>query len=131
MAESEIVISGEIKFTQSAPKSPLPKPSILLVQLQDCRRADGESTDIAQVEVDVHEVYVEGQPLKFSLKVPNFVYDMEYQMSAVLNIGWTPDKSKEEWIRNGDYFNDTSHPLEITDQNGAAINFDIEVVPCT
>ena len=52
-------------------------------------------------------------------------------MSAVLNIGWTPDKSKEEWIRNGDYFNDTSHPLEITDQNGTAINFDIEVVPCT
>ena len=80
MAESEIVISGEIKFTQSAPKSPLPKPSVLLVQLQDCRRADGASTDIAQVEMDAHEVYVEGQPLTFSLKVPGFVYDMEYQV---------------------------------------------------
>ena len=52
-------------------------------------------------------------------------------MSAVLNIGWIPDKSQEEWIRTGDYLNDTSHHLCIDDSNGAEIHFDIEVVQCT
>lgn len=32
-------------------------------------------------------------------------------MSAVLNMGWVP--SGDNWIRQGDYHNDTNHSLEI------------------
>ena len=34
-------------------------------------------------------------------------------MSAVLNVGWQP--SGDEWIRRGDYLNDTTHELSILD----------------
>ena len=81
MASREVVVSGEIKFAQDPPKSPLEKPSLLVVQLQDCRRADASSINIAHVEVDAHQFYVQGQPLVYSLKVPNFSWGMDYEVS--------------------------------------------------
>lgn len=52
-------------------------------------------------------------------------------MSAVLNVGWVPDKGKDEWIRRGDYLNDTTHRLCVSDQQMKKINFDIQVVHYT
>ena len=82
MASSDVVVSGEIKFAQDPPKGPLEKPSLLVVKLQDCRRAGASAINIAHVEVDAHQVYVEGQPLMYSMKVPNFAWGMDYQVSS-------------------------------------------------
>ena len=81
MERGEVTIVGEIKFANDPPKGPLPKPSQLSVKLQDCMRADAAAIDIGQVDVDGHLEYSEGQPLKYSLKVANFLFGMDYSVS--------------------------------------------------
>ena len=46
--------------------------------------------------------------LKSFLHVP---IHFQFQLSAVLNIGW--QASGDEWVRQGDYLNDTQHPVSI------------------
>ncbi len=38
-----------------------------------------------------------------------------YTLSGTISVGWQPDhKNKNsEWLRKGDYLNDTSHPIEL------------------
>ena len=52
-------------------------------------------------------------------------------MSAVLNVGWRRDPSKDEWIRRGDYLNDTHHPLLLSDSEVTELQCDIEVIHYT
>ena len=49
-------------------------------------------------------------------------------MSAVLNVGWKP--SGDEWIRKGDWLNDTHHSVDISPQI-KEYNCDITVVKYT
>ena len=83
-------ISGEIVFAGNAPKSPLAEPSILVVQLEDCRKVGAPSIDIGKVEIDAHEVYVKGKPLTYCLNVPTFVVGTEYQVSKDPISMWFP-----------------------------------------
>ncbi len=68
---NELTISGTVIFTNDEPESPLPNPSILKVKLEDCRLADADSIGVAEVTIDAHEVYVKGQPLKYTMKIQN------------------------------------------------------------
>ena len=52
-------------------------------------------------------------------------------MAAVLNVGWIPDIAKQEWIRKGDYLNDTHHHLMIADSSQSEVKQDIKVIHYT
>lgn len=84
MGGEDVIISGHIKFANDPPKDPLPKPSLLVVKLQDCRRADCSAIDIGEVEVDAHSMYGDGGSLGYSMRVKNFIYDMDYKVSLCL-----------------------------------------------
>ena len=79
-----MIISGEIVFTNDPPKGRLPKPSRLIVKLEDCRLADASSIEICSVTIDAHTNYEEGKPLGFKMTVPNFVIGMQYEVRRLL-----------------------------------------------
>ena len=85
MAGQGIAVTGEIKFDQTPPKSPLPKPSVLIVKLQDCRRAGAAAIDVGSVEVDAHLTYHEGQPLVYTMKVPSLSM-IDYSVSMIYDL---------------------------------------------
>ena len=80
----EATIYGEIKFEGDAPESPLPNPSILTVKLVDAMRMDIAATNISEVEIDAHPIYVKGEPLKYSMRVKNLKLCPEYSVSKLL-----------------------------------------------
>ena len=56
-----------------------------------------------------------GTPLKYSITVarPDKQGAMMYGLGAMLNVGWKATPGGDEWVRQGDYLNDTMHNVEI------------------
>ena len=79
-----MIAYGKIVFTNDPPKGSLPKPSQLVVKLEDCRRADAAAITISQVTIDAHTNYEEGKPLAFRMTVPNFIIGMDYGVRRLL-----------------------------------------------
>ncbi len=77
----DIRISGSIQFKSDAPPSPLPNPSILTVKLEDCRLCGAPAIRLGEVQIEAHEVYVENQPLKFSIPIKEIGCCPEYSVS--------------------------------------------------
>ena len=44
-----------------------------------------------------------------------FLIFLQTEISAVLTVGWRPERGSDEWIREGDYRSNTHHPAHIKD----------------
>ena len=108
-----IKIRGNISFIGKAPKR-FPRNSRLIVEFKEDLRSDGPSILLAKTAVDLSS-YRRGKTLSYmiSCKMPKFAHE-SYSVSAVLNVGWKPRRNKNEWIRRGDYFTDSSFDVHIT-----------------
>ena len=122
----QLTVRGKITFKGGAPDK-LPDGSRLQVQFQDVSLADAPSTTLGTFTLDIKD-YTPGVPLKYSITTekPRPV-SVIYSVSAVINVGWAAQEGGNEWIRQGDYLNDTTHPVDITDGQNE-YEKDIEVV---
>ena len=76
--------------------------------------------------VDVTNVYKKGEPLMYSIKCPKpSPIHFDYSVSTALKVEWKGDG--HSWIREGDYFNDTSHHVKI-EEGKNVYKKDIEVI---
>ena len=122
----QITISGKLTFKGDPPTN-LPDTSHLKVQFQDTSRACAPSITLGTFKQDIKD-YKAGTPLTYSITVEKpKPARMWYSVSAVLNVGWVPQEGGDDWLRNGDYLNDTSHNVDI-EEGINEYHKDIEVI---
>lgn len=104
--EGNVVLPDEI--------TELNKGSWLKIELADARKADAPSKTLAKNVMDDKQIkYVKGQPIPYSLDLKGELDEQaEYSLSAVLNVGWSPEAGGE-WIRKGDLLTDTNFPVKL------------------
>ena len=114
-AQNTVTIEGKITFKGGQPET-LSKPSRLIVKFQDTSLMDAPSVDLGKhvIDVDVNN-YDKNTPLKFSITVPRPTNGVVFSLAAVLNHGWIASEGGDEWLRQGDYLNDTMHDVDIQD----------------
>ena len=119
-------IIGELKFRSVPVPDFLPENSHLRVDFADVTFMDAPSVKLGESLVDVTNIYKKEKPLMYSVTClkPASIQG-RYSVSAVLNMGWKANGN--EWIRRGDYFNDTTQPVELEDGKDF-YKVDIEVV---
>ena len=106
-----IEITGEVKFGGNSAPELIPEGSHLIVKFEDVSLMDAPSVKLGETEVDLTN-YTKGEALMYSIKCPMpSPIAPDYNVSAVLNIGWTRDA--DSWIRKGDYLTDTIHPVQL------------------
>ena len=126
MASESCTLSGKITFRGEAPET-LKEPCQLKVTFADVSLACAPSKQIAQVISKV-EKYDKNTALTYSLQFTRPTDPMCFNtaVSAVLNVGWIPDPNGQEWLRCGDWLNDTRHSVELKDGQ-KDYNLDVEV----
>ena len=89
--------------------------SWLKIELIDARKQDASSTTLAKKVMKRQEIkFVKGQPIPYSLDLEGEIDEQaEYSLSAVLNIGWSPQEGGSEWVRKGDLLTDTNFPVKL------------------
>jgi len=126
-----------------------PEGSFLHVTCDDVSMMDAPSTNLGKVVIDVSnksskdeicytlEANVPAPPavpappvegddgLVQIIQVQESCGGRRISMSATINVGWERDPNGQEWIRKGDYLNDTTHHLEAKD---GEYNTDINVI---
>ncbi|XP_074645202.1 uncharacterized protein LOC141901685 [Tubulanus polymorphus] len=104
-----VKISGQIKFAGGEPES-FPSGSFMTVKCEDTSLMDVAAVLLKHCTIDVSD-YKKGKPLTYEMQVdPPADPRPEITMSCVINVGWKAQG--HEWIRRGDYLNDTSHPIQ-------------------
>ncbi|XP_057300509.1 uncharacterized protein LOC130633073 [Hydractinia symbiolongicarpus] len=119
-----LTVKGKIVFSGGAPES-IPNNSTLTVKFQDTNRMDAPAINLGTCVKSI-QGYKKGTDLSFEIvnaKKPDF--GMDGSISAVLNIGWVP--SGDEWVRQGDYLNDTHHTVRMEDYK-TVYNCQVEVI---
>ncbi len=128
MASETCTLSGKIIFRGEAPDT-LPEPSQLKVTFADVSLACAPSKKIAEVITKV-EKYDKNTPLKYSLTFTKPKPEdrcVATAVSAVLNVGWIPDPNGQDWLRRGDWLNDTRHSVDGLMLDQKDYNVDVEV----
>lgn len=97
------------------------------MKVQDNRIADGPSIDISKRVFKYQDLKLHDGALSYNLTFtkPTEESNVEYTVSAVLNMGWCSD-DKNEWIRGGDYLTTTSFGIDVSDKKDL-YKADIEV----
>ncbi|EDO33169.1 predicted protein [Nematostella vectensis] len=112
---SELInIKGKITLPKSNMLTTVPTNSQLRVDFEDTSIADASTVKICHTIVGLSS-YKKSVPIEYSIecerpKHPHF----SYSVSAVFNIGWSPVKGNNEWLRKGDYFTDTVYNVDLT-----------------
>jgi len=124
-----------------------PEGSFLHVTCDDVSRMDAPSINLGKVVLDVSNKSSKDEicytleanvPAPAAAPAPPVEGDGPVQivevcetyigriaMSATINVGWKRDPNGDEWIRKGDYLNDTTHHLEAKE---GQYNTDINVI---
>lgn len=109
---NKITITGEVRFSKGQEPIDLP-PSFLFVKFEDVSLLDAPSKVLGKQEFNLKD-YRKGEKITYSMEIekPNdFHPAYDYDVSAVLNVGWK--KTKDAWIRKGDYHTDESFPVKL------------------
>ncbi len=87
------------------------------VDLKDSRLADAPSKMIAKQIVKTPSLKIEeGKQLMYKIELNGKLSDLtRYTVSAVINMGWCADENGSEWLRKGDFLNDTMFPVQLND----------------
>ena len=121
-----MTVRGKITFQGGAPET-LTDSSRLKVQFQDVSRADAPSITLGTFTLDIKD-YKASAPLKYSITTEKpRPASFFYSVSAVINVGWAAQEGGDEWLRQGDYLNDTTHHVDITEEQNE-YERDIEVI---
>ena len=111
--EQQITVQGKILFRGGAPEN-LPNPSQLHVKFQDTSRMDEPSIVISEYKKQIQE-FTQDSTLEYSIKAPRPTTGCDFRVSAVINVGWVAEEEGKQWLRIGDYLNDTVHHVELKD----------------
>ncbi len=109
--ENQVTVKGKILFREGAPEN-LPKPSQLHVKFQDTSRMDEPSIMISEYKSQIEE-FTKDSILEYSIKAPRPTTGCDFRVSAVINVGWVAEEEGKQWLRIGDYLNDTAHHVEL------------------
>lgn len=107
-----MIVHGELIFDGGAPKS-LPSNSHLKVKFEDVSIMDASSVVLGETWVDLSN-YNNAQRLNYTINCKKPSPRGSYSVSAVLNMGW--QANEHSWIKQGDYFTDTSHRVKIEEE---------------
>ena len=107
-----MTVQGELTFAGGPPDS-LPPNSHLKVKFEDASLMDVSSVLLGETMVDLSG-YSKAHNLQYTIKCEKPNSGGIYSVSAVLNVGWKPDRNS--WIRKGDYLTDTSFNVKIEDE---------------
>ncbi len=124
-AQNTVTIEGKITFKGGQPES-LSKPSRLIVKFKDTSRMDAPSIDLGKQVIAIDN-YDKNTALKFSITVRRPTSGVVFSLGAVLNNGWIATEGGDEWLRQGDYLNDTMHHVDLQEGKTHYMK-DIEVV---
>ena len=107
-------ITGTIIFEGGPPES-IPDGSLLIVKFQDTNLADAPAITLGEYVQTINN-YQSGEELGFFITADRRPpHGMRGSLRAVLNIGWTP--SGNDWLRRGDWLNDTRHSVNLSSSN--------------
>ncbi|XP_002163389.1 uncharacterized protein LOC100211495 isoform X1 [Hydra vulgaris] len=118
-------VSGKIVFASAEVPEEIPNGSLLTVKVQDTNMMDAPAVLLGEYKTIIQN-YNKGDSLTYEIKNASLPSYKRATLHAVLNIGW--QASGNEWIRQGDYLNDTTHPIEIEDDKNEYFGCDINVV---
>ncbi len=125
-AQNTVTVEGKITFKGGQPES-LSKPSQLIVKFEDTSYCDAPSVTLGQQIIDIDDKYSKSYVLKYSITVPRPTEGVDFSLHAVINNGWIATEGGDEWLRQGDYLNDTMHGVDL--QEGKThYTRDIEVI---
>uniref|UniRef100_A0A7M5UQM9 Uncharacterized protein n=1 Tax=Clytia hemisphaerica TaxID=252671 RepID=A0A7M5UQM9_9CNID len=121
----KIKITGKIIF-KTMPTH-IPNGSLLKVKFCDVSYADASAITLGISEQEIHG-YKFGDILFYEIECDRPGHDCGFvtSMGAVLNMGWKAYGG--EWIREGDYLNNTRHVIHVKDETQNEFSQDIEVV---
>lgn len=109
----QAVVQGKIKFIGKDLQT-IPKGSCLIIKINDERLADAPSVNIATKTYRSKDLQVKSGSLSYSIAFKQAQGNIEYSISATLNMGWCSlDNRDAGWIRGGDYLTTTSYNIEL------------------
>ncbi len=126
-AQNSVTVEGKITFKGGQPET-VSKPSQLIVKFSDTSYCDAPSKTLGKQKIDIDDnKYNKDYVLKYSITVPRPTNGVDFSLGAVINNGWIATDGGDEWIRVGDYLNDTMHGVDL--QEGKThYTKDIEVI---
>lgn len=130
LESSKMKLTGKVTVPSLKEEVSLAKESHLTVKFEDTSMMDAPSVVLGKQEQALPERTKVGrgaEPLNYTIVCdkPKNLGPSFYSISAVLNVGWRP--SDEEWLRKGDFFNDATHNVDITEDSDHFVQ-DIEMV---
>jgi len=111
--KDQITVYGKIIFPKDNIPKVLPANSHMKVDFSDFSIQDASSHIIASTEIDL-STYSKDSGLNYEIKCRRPPAHDFYEVSAVLNMGWKPNK--DDWIRKKDYHTTTAMMVKITDE---------------
>jgi len=122
-----VTITGKIIFPSGSDVT-FPPGSYLHVSCDDTSRMDAPSINLGSAVVDVSGKSTKDE-LRYTITAAEFSNNgYGVSMSATINVGWKRAADGDEWIRKGDYLNDTSHPLGVKEEGATEYEMDIAVI---
>lgn len=109
-------ITGKITVSEVEEGISLGKESFLTVKLEDTSVMDASAVVLGEYEQLLPlgtKLGPDGLNYTIICEKPPHLGPMN-SLSAVLNVGWKP--TGDQWIRKGDYFTDTTHPVDLTQE---------------
>jgi len=124
--KDKVPIRGKIVLPDSGVYSHIPVGSCAYVAVQE-EIMDAGADYLAEKYIAVD---IMGNEIEYELLVGKDTLKMgaHYLLSATVNLGWCPTNvTSDDWIRDGDYFNDITHCL--IPKAGKPNRMDIKVTP--
>ncbi|XP_028396357.1 uncharacterized protein LOC114520312 [Dendronephthya gigantea] len=106
-------VTGKVTVSGQDEGISLGKESFFTVKLEDTSLMDASAVVLGKYEQLLPlgtKLGPEGLNYTIIFEKPKHLGPMN-SLSAVLNVGWKP--TGDEWIRKGDYFTDTFHPVDL------------------
>jgi len=119
-----VTIKGKIILPADKKDVTFPCGSHLYVSCDDTSRMDAPSIPLGNVVIDVSNKSG-NEEICYSLEANLPSSASEISMSATINMGWKRDPNGQEWIRKGDFLNDTTHGIK---GEGTQYESDIAVI---
>ena len=108
-----VKVTGHLTFQDGAPEK-IPDGSHLRVTLEDANMMDTGAKHLGHFTHKFKD-HKPTDSIRYEIKDAKRPENgMSASLSAVLNVGWSPDDEKpDDWIRSGDFMNDVHHDVDV------------------